>query len=64
MIDKRFCQLCGKPCAYHWVEYAERELVPTADGGMYAMRLLPFCEQRCLMTWLNRQQSKDEQEAE
>ena len=46
------CHQCGKAMdGYNRIEYVERELVQTADGGDYTRLLLPFCSMSCLHVW-------------
>ena len=51
---KNNCLRCGKELGplYQFIEYAEKEIIPTAGGGCYARFLARFCEPWCLMNWL------------
>ena len=48
----RNCRHCGKERGYDFVQYEEKELVATAEGGMFPALVLQFCSQECLFEWL------------
>ena len=52
---------CGKELnRYFTIEYVEREVVPTAEGGDYIRYLARFCSRRCLLMWLRGREPDDD----